>query len=210
MYNVPIYKASNEKEILDFLAQYPFAVITGIDNQGKPVAAQLPVLVEKKKDDWYFVGHMMKNTDHYKSFLKNSSVLAVFSGPSAYVSALWYNNPYKASTWNYMSVHAKGVISFFEGEALKNFMKHFTLYHEKQNKNAPTVYDNLSSEYLNNLMPHIIGFKIKIDNLDTVFKLSQDLDKESYMNVIQELEVKNGFEKLLAAEMKKKIKALFK
>lgn len=65
MYNVPSYKAKNEQEILDFIAAYPFVQITGVNEEGKPVATQIPVIVEKRNGDLYIVGHMMKETDRW-------------------------------------------------------------------------------------------------------------------------------------------------
>ena len=50
----------------------------------------------------------MNETDHYKTFLKNENVLVIFNGPHCYVSASWYVKKNIASTWNYMTVHAKG------------------------------------------------------------------------------------------------------
>ncbi len=205
MYNVPNYKAKNEQEILGFISAYPFVQITGVNEVGKPVATQIPVLVERREDDLYIIGHMMKNTDHCKAFQKNSNVLSVFTGPNAYVSASWCVNSNKGSTWNYMSVHAEGKISFFEGEKLVSLMKSFTLLHENGNENSPTIYDNLPENYTNKWMSYITGFEIKIEHLDTVFKLSQGLDQESYLNVIAELEKKGGMNSFLASEMRKRI-----
>lgn len=204
MYNVPIYKEIDQQVILDFLKEYPFALITGIGSDGKPVATQIPFLIEEREDGLYVVGHVMKNTDHCKAFIENPDVLVVFSGPEGYVSAAWCTNPHKGSTWNYMSVHIEGKTHFFEGEKLVTFMQRFTLTHEEGNTNSPTIYDNLSNDYTEKWMPHIIGVEIKIDKLDAVFKLSQGLDKESYANVITQLEQRGNTK--LAFEMKKRIK----
>ncbi|SNR13964.1 FMN-binding negative transcriptional regulator [Tenacibaculum jejuense] len=209
MYNVSSYKAKNEQEILDFIKEYPFVQITGVNEKGKPVATQIPVIVEKRNDDLYIVGHMMKETDHCKAFQENPNVLSVFTGPNGYVSASWCVSPNKGSTWNYMSVHAEGKVSFFEGEKLVSLMKTFTLLHENGNENSPTIYDNLSDSYTNKWMPYITGFEIKVDCLDTVFKLSQSLDEQSYLNVIAELEKRGGRDSFLAMEMQKRVSELF-
>jgi len=209
MYNIPTYKEKDEKVILEFLNEYPFGLITGIDSKGIPVATQIPFLIEKRGNDLFLLGHVMKNTDHYKAFEKNSNVLVVFSGPNGYVSATWCANKSKGSTWNYMSVHTRGNISFFEDEALVSLMKKFTLAFENGNTESPTVYSNLPDTYTNKWMPHIIGLEIKVESLDTVFKLSQGLDKESYLNVISELEKRGGTNSFLAEEMKKRVNSLF-
>ncbi|MBK7408554.1 MAG: FMN-binding negative transcriptional regulator [Saprospirales bacterium] len=113
MYNLPYHKEQNEQIIKEFVGQYPFAFLTGCDSENKPVATQVPVFIEEKDGRKILRGHIMKNTDHHKAFLHNENVLAVFTGKHTYVSGTWYSNPYTASTWNYMSVHVKGIIRFF-------------------------------------------------------------------------------------------------
>ena len=54
----------------------------------------------------------MKKQDHTNAFLKNPDALVVFSGAHTYVSASWYENKQIASTWNYQSVQASGMIHF--------------------------------------------------------------------------------------------------
>ncbi|RYF80885.1 MAG: FMN-binding negative transcriptional regulator, partial [Chitinophagaceae bacterium] len=118
MYNLPYFKEKDKEAILDFIHQHPFALICGCDENYSPVATQIPVFIEQKEEKLYLTGHMMKNTDHHKAFEKNPTVLCVFTGAHAYVSATWYSNPHQASTWNYMSVHAKGPLRFLDEKGL--------------------------------------------------------------------------------------------
>ena len=55
----------------------------------------------------------------------------------------------------------------------------------------------------------IAGFEIEIINIDTVFKLSKDRDVESYHNIIRKLEEQNEDGRVIAKEMKKRVKGLF-
>ena len=80
------------------------------------------------------IGHMMKSTDHHKAFLYNPNVFVVFTGDHSYVSATWYSNPHQASTWNYMSVHVKGVMSFLNEQGLEDILRKTTLHFENGNK----------------------------------------------------------------------------
>ncbi|TAE49547.1 MAG: FMN-binding negative transcriptional regulator, partial [Bacteroidetes bacterium] len=112
MYDLPHHKERDPQVVKAFMAQYPFAFVSGCDAENKPVVTQVPVFIEEKEGIQRLRGHIMKNTDHHKAFLHNENVLVVFTGKHTYVSATWYSNPYLASTWNYMSVHARGVIRF--------------------------------------------------------------------------------------------------
>lgn len=209
MYNLPYFKEQDQKILLQFLHDYPFAFLTGSDLRGKPVATQLPILVEQRDDRWYLQGHFMRNTDHHQAFQENPQVLAVFTGPHTYVSASWYANPKIGSTWNYMSIHIKGEMQFMPGEDLITLMKKLTLKFENQNKNSPTIYDNLPQDFLKKMMPAIVGFEIRIDEIENVFKLSQNRDETSYRNIITQLERQGGDAAKIADEMKKRINQLF-
>jgi transcriptional regulator len=209
MYNLSYFKEEDKKVLLEFLNDHPFAFLTGSDSTGKQVATQIPMLVEERDGEWYLQGHIMRNTDHHKAFDENSQVLAVFTGPHTYVSASWYTNPRIGSTWNYMSVHVNGEMKFLPDEDLISFMKKLTLRFEGNNTDSPTVYDNLPSEFLNKMLPAIVGFEIKVEEMENVFKLSQNRDEQSYRNIIARLEERGGDSALVADEMKKRFQKLF-
>lgn len=209
MYHISYFKEQDKHRLLEFMEAYPFAFLTGSDVKGHPVATQIPMLMEERDGELYLQGHMMRNTDHHKAFKDNPQALLVFAGPSTYVSASWYSNPQMGSTWNYMSVHIRGQLQFMSDEALVKLMKKLTLKYEQGNTQSPTVYDNLPDSYLNTLMPAIVGFEIKAEQMDNVFKLSQNRDETSYLNIITQLEALGGNSALVASEMKKRKEALF-
>jgi transcriptional regulator len=64
----------------------------------------------------------MKGNDHHKAFLANPNVLVRFYGPHCYVSASWYTNPQQGSTWNYITVHAKGELNFLDDSELPGLL----------------------------------------------------------------------------------------
>ena len=209
MYHFSYFKEKNKQTILDFINEYPLAFMTGSFLSGKQVATQIPILFEERNGELFIQGHIMRKTDHYNAFEENQNVLLVFSGPSCYVSASWYSTPQTGSTWNYMSVHIAGQVRYMNNDELISFMKKLTLKYESGNKISPTIYDNLPEQYLNKMMPAIIGIEVKAELIDNVFKLSQNKDKESYLNIISKLEEKGGSSFLVAQEMKKRKNKLF-
>ena len=210
MYNLPYYKEHDPKVVEDFVKANPFAFISGCDANNQPIATQIPVFFEDKNDTKVLRGHIMKQTDHHKAFLQNPNVLVVFSGKHTYVSGSWYSNPHTPSTWNYMSVHAKGVIRFLDEQALIDILKTTTNYFEGHNPDSPTIYDNLPKDYTDRLIKAIVAFEIEVESLDNIFKLSQDRDKESYHNIIAQLQNQGEDSKVIAKEMEKRVHQLFK
>jgi transcriptional regulator len=209
MYNFSYFKEKDKQTILNFIDDNPFAFMTGSFLSGKQVATQIPVLLEERNGELFLQGHIMRNTDQHKAFVENPNVLLVFTGPSCYVSASWYLNPQNGSTWNYMSVQIAGEVNFMTNEQLIDFMRKLTLKFEKGNKQSLTIYDNLPDSYLSKMMPAIVGFEIKANTIENVFKLSQNRDEKSYLNIISKLEEQGGQSALIALEMSKRIPELF-
>ena len=190
------------------MQQHPFIFLSGADAENKPVATQVPVFIDERQGRFFLTGHIMRNTDHHKAFEQNKNVLAVFTGPHTYVSATWYTKPV-GSTWNYMSVHAQGTIRFGDTDELVSVLRRLTLHYENGNTASSTVFDNLPAEYTERMMKAIVPFEIEINDLQHVFKLSQDRDEKSYDNIIQQLKQKDGDAKTIAAIMEKRKSKVF-
>lgn len=210
MYDLPYYKEEDKQVIIDFIHVHPFAFLSGCDEKQRPVATQLPVFIQERAGVYYLTGHIMRNTDHHKAFMHNPDVLAVFTGPHTYVSATWYSNPHQASTWNYMSVHAKGKIKFLDEEGLIDVLKKLSLHFEKDNKSSTTIFDNLKPEYKAPLVKAIVAFEVELTDISHVFKLSQDRDEASYHNIIKKLSEQGGDGKAIADIMQQRIGKVFK
>ena len=209
MYKLPYYAETDKKVIADFIAQYPFAFLTGCTAENKPVATQIPVFLVEKDGKQFLSGHMMKNTDHHKAFVENKNVLTVFSGKHTYVSGSWYIDPHTASTWNYMSVHIAGSIRFVDDAELEAIMRKTTLHFEGNNPDSPTVFDHLPNDFKQRALQMIAGFEIEVQKMDAVFKLSQDRDEVSYQNIIDKLKQQDADGQVIAGEMEQRQEALF-
>ncbi|WP_424961114.1 FMN-binding negative transcriptional regulator [Ekhidna sp.] len=209
MYDLPYHKAPNEQAIKELIEKYPFAFLAGCDPANKPVATQVPLFLEERDGRKFLTGHLMKNTDHHKAFQHNNQVLAVFTGNHTYVSGAWYSDPHTASTWNYMSVHARGAIRFLDGAALEEMLRKTSMHFENNDPDSPTVYDNLPKSFLDKVMKAIVAFEIEVTEMDNVFKLSQDRDEKSYHNIIGKLKNQGEDGKVIATEMEKQAKNLY-
>ena len=209
MYNLPYHKERDPDVIKAFIAEYPFAFLTGCDANGAPVATQIPLFMEDEGGRGVLRGHMMRNMDHHRAFAQNNSVLAVFSGPQIYVSGTWYSDPHTPSTWNYMSVHVRGTMRFLDGDALEDMLRKTSLHFENLDASSATVYDNLPAELTKRLLKMIVAFEITVTDVDTVFKLSQDRDLASYRNIIERLREKGENGRRIAEEMAKRTALVF-
>lgn len=186
MYDLPEYKDHNPQHIFDFMQAHPFAVLCGSDSNGVPVATQVPLLSRQEGDRIFLRGHVMKNTDHHKAFKSNQKVLALFTGPQAYVSASWYTQPRQGSTWNYLSVQASGSMEFLGTDQLVSIL-HETTARFENDAHSPASFEHIPQDYIDRMVKAIVGFEIAVTKLAHVFKLSQDKDAQSQASVIERL-----------------------
>jgi transcriptional regulator len=209
MYNLPYHKEQDPAAIDALIREFPLAFVAGCDTNNHPISTQIPLYFEEINGKRVLRGHIMKGTDHHLAFEQNPNVLAVFTGRNTYVSGSWYKNPHTPSTWNYTSVHIKGKIRFVEAEEVKDILQQLSVHFEGGDSSSPTVYQNLPETFQEKALEFIAGFEIEISAIDTVFKLSQDRDAESYRNIIEKLKAKGVDGQSIANEMEKREKELF-
>lgn len=202
MYDISYFKAKDHQAVLDFMYANPFVTICGVDENGLPIAAQIPVLIKKLGDEIVISGHLMRKQDHTNAFEKNPNALVIFSAPSAFVSASWYKSPGQASTWNYQTVHVIGKMEMKDEQHLYDLLVELTEQFESD-PDAPSQVKNLDPIYMHQNMKAIVSFEIKVTALKHVFKLSQNRDEASHQNIQNELNKGDAACKYIAAAMKR-------
>ena len=204
MYKMPHFTENDNSKVIAFMQQHAFAIVTGFGEQ-YPVATHIPLEVVTEADGKIILcGHLMKNSDHHKAFVNNSNVLVIFNGPHCYVSASWYSNPQSASTWNYMTVHAKGNIVFTDEDGTHAAIKAITNKYEGTATAA--AFDTMPKEYVDKMLKAIIGFTIAVETIDNVFKLSQNKSEAEQINIIEQLKkTADGDSINVALEMEKRM-----
>ena len=185
MYRMPYYTVHDKQEVLSFMKENSFALVTGIGDNF-PVASQLPLEIIEEGEKLFLTGHLMRKTDHHCAFEKNENVLVIFHSPYAYIDASWYGKPAQASTVNYMAVHAKGKISFSDEAGTFDAIKKLTDKHIGMD--SPGSFNNISKDYIDSMLKAIVGFRIEVESLENVFKLSQNKNVEDQQKIIEHLE----------------------
>ena len=200
MYNLSYFKEEDPAEVIAFAKAHPFAFISGVDAANRPVATQIPVFIDERDGKLFLSGHMMKKTDHHLAFEHNPHVLAVFTSPSTYVSASWYSDKRQGSTWNYVSVHASGIMRFLDHDGLLEVLERTTSHYEN-NPDSGANFKDIGSDYIEKMARAIVAFEIEVQQLENVFKLSQNRDEASYDNIIVRLKEKGSNDALYIANM---------
>lgn len=202
MYHLSSFKANDPSEVLAFMQAHPFAMLCGSFKNGSLAATQIPLLIEERAGEIFLQGHFMRKQDHHLAFTENPNALAIFTGPHAYISASWYDDPKRVSTWNYQAVHAHGVMEFKDDDWLYSMLSKLTALFEN-NPHSPSLVEKMEDGYVRKLMPAIIGFEIRVEKLDHVFKLSQNKDDATRKAIISHLSASGDREANATAEAMK-------
>ncbi|MEC1475961.1 FMN-binding negative transcriptional regulator [Bacillus haynesii] len=203
MYIPKYFKVENVDEILDFVQKNSFGTIVTTE-QGKPIATHLPLGLNKKGNDYYITGHVAYGNPQVGTFETCKDVLVMFQGPHAYISSSWYGHE-DVPTWNYQAVHIYGQASILEREELIEELTIMMGKYEKHREN-PILWDTLSPQLLERQLKAIVGFKIKVEDIQAAYKLSQNRNDTDYMNIIDQLQNEGDPDsEQLAAVMKKRL-----
>ncbi|MFK5959669.1 MAG: FMN-binding negative transcriptional regulator [Lutibacter sp.] len=204
MYTPNSYKNEDFKEIKSFITKNSFGILIN-QNNGKLTGTHIPLVLDiNKNGENILTGHISKVNPQWKNFNDDDEVLVIFSGPHSYISSSWYEQE-NVPTWNYIAVHIYGSIKIIEGEELLNSLKKLVNKYEKGSEN-PIRIETMSEKNLKQING-IIGFNIKINDIQATYKLSQNRKEPDYDTIIHKLEnttSPNSIE--IAKQMKKRRK----
>src|ERR1017187_4026184 len=119
MYSPEFNRVDDRAVLLEAMRAYSFAILFG--PQGEPAttplaATHLPLVIKDEGAHGLIEGHFARANTHWQA-LAGRETLVVFPGPHSYVSPTLYVEPLSVPTWNYIAVHAYGILSLVEDEA---------------------------------------------------------------------------------------------
>ena len=147
---------------------------------------------------------MAYGNPQWRTFETAEDVLVIFQGPHSYVSSSWYEHE-NVPTWNYQAVHVYGKARILSEEELKQDLTLLLQKYEKHRKN-PVLWENLSPQLVEKELKGIVGFKVRVEEIQAVDKLSQNRNEEDYQNIINKLyEEKDVNSQQVASVMEKRL-----
>ncbi len=184
MYIPKYFKVTDMNEMWDFIQKNSFGMLVTA-RQGTPIASHLPLQLTKQGDHYYITGHMAYANPQWKTLeVDNESVLVIFQGPNAYVSSSWYKDE-NVPTWNYQAVHVYGTASIMSEQELEEDLSLLLQKYEHHRENA-VLWENLSPQTKKQIKG-IVGFKIKVQDIQAADKLSQNRNEEDYHTIVNKL-----------------------
>lgn len=188
MYIPSTFRETDADRLHAFLHANSFALLVNHSNQGLE-GSHLPLLFEPKAGPHgSLFGHMARANTQWQRC--EDEVLAIFSGPHAYVSPSWYGSPDMVPTWNYLAVHVRGRMETIdEPGQLLDILKRTV---DRYERTMPQPWSFSEEDpFIHRLLAGIVGFRIEITSIEGKWKLNQNHPVERRKNVIREL-VANG------------------
>ena len=166
MYTPANLRMPNSAQALDFIEQHGFAALVSADL----TATHLPLLLARDEgEQGVLYGHVAKANPQAVQ-AAGQTVLAVFSGPHAYISPTWYTAGPAVPTWNYAAVHVYGRLELLDSHATLELVQRLTeVYEPGLNANHAL----LAPDYVARLNQAIVGFKLVIERIEGKEKLGQ-------------------------------------
>ncbi|MFZ6818920.1 FMN-binding negative transcriptional regulator [Undibacterium sp. Ji22W] len=197
MYIPKHFEESNINVLHEFIRCNPFAIlVTNIDSGLN--ADHIPVYLNTENINRVCLqGHIAASNPLWKNLSENQEALLIFQGGNAYITPSWFPskklNGKVVPTWNYSAVHVKGSIEFIHEPTWKiNLLNNLTAHQEKKLE-MPWQVSDAPLEYIEKLLPAIVGFEILVNEIFGKFKLSQNQSQENRIGIAEGLE-KQGHE----------------
>lgn len=178
MYTPAHYRETDLPTLHAWIRQNNFGLLLSQGPEGIE-ASHLPFLLEPERaSQGVLVTHLARANAQRLTLEGEHEVLAIFSGPHAYVSPSWYVSPEGVPTWNYVAIHAYGRARLMrDEEELHQALVRLVKAHEG-GRPEPWSIERLREDYYAGRLKGIVGVEIEITRLVGKKKLSQNRSRE--------------------------------
>jgi transcriptional regulator len=200
VYLPPVFTEARPEVLIQHIDKHDFGLLVSHGPAGL-AASHIPFLVEPDGEKLCLLGHLARANPQVGDLASSGEVLAIFSGPHAYISPSWYASAPSVPTWNYTAVHAYGTVRLIEdADGLCSMLRRLS---ERQETRGGTGWrmDELPESYLEGMLKGIIGLEIAVTRLEGKYKLSQNRPAEDRPRIIAELERRGDSDGLAVARL---------
>ena len=174
MYTPKFNQVTDRDVLLEAMRAYSFAILFGPDGTqpgDEMRATHLPLMVRDEGEHGVLLGHFAKANPHWAD-VSGREMLVVFPGPHSFVSPSLYTEELSVPTWNYIAIHAYGVLELIDEPAAKNgLVEELAAIHDRAFLER---WRAMPEGYRRTMLSGIMGFRIAIARIEGKFKISQN------------------------------------
>lgn len=184
---VPKANAITDDAVRAFVHEVGVAEVVTVGLDSYPLSTLLPIIWDGDR----VIAHFARANKHWEQIDAGTPTLLIVRGAHAYVSPSWYPTKHEhgrvVPTWNYTAVHLRGRARVFHDVArLLEAVTMLTDTHEAGRDNSWSV-DDAPAEFIDGMLPGIVGIEIDIEYVEAKAKLSQNRSDEDRRGVIEGL-----------------------
>ena len=208
MYTPKWFKEDRLSVLHEAIERIGFGTLVTNSSKKGILATHIPMIVDKEHGvKGTIIGHIARGNEQWQDH-DQSEALAIFLGPNAYISPVWYESTKETGetvpTWNYIAIHTYGVLRFYDDQKamldavtrLADFFEFSTGEEERWHvSDAP-------QSYIQDELKGIVGFEMPISRIEGKWKLNQNRSKKDREGVIEALN-KDPLTREVAEEMRK-------
>ena len=211
MYLPKHFQETRVEVLHDLMRLHPLAALVALTPTGLE-ANHVPLEIDPMPVPFGTLrGHIARANPLWRNLSRDFEALAIFQGPSTYISPSWY--PTKKTTgkvvptWNYAVVHAYGALRFIDDRVwLREFVERLTSRHEAE-RPAPWKVSDAPADFIEQQLAAIIGFEMPIARLEGKWKTSQNRPAVDRAGVVQALAKKGGESAIAMADFVARLKS---
>jgi transcriptional regulator len=190
VYLPPAFTEARPAVLIEHIERYDFGLLVS-HGADELTASHIPFLIERDGEKLHLHGHLARPNPQVGDLARGGEVLAIFHGPHAYISPSWYVSGPSVPTWNYVDVHAYGIVRLVEdADWLRQLVRRLSERHEAGNP-VPWQMQNLPETYLDGMLRGIIGVDIAVTRLEGKYKLSQNRPTADRPRIVAALEAQS-------------------
>ena len=191
MYIPPHFREDRVAVLHDLIRRNSLAALITMGPDGF-LANHIPMIIDPQPSPFGTLrGHLSIANPQWRDTLPGTMALAIFQGPSAYISPSWYPSKQETGrvvpTYNFIAVHAHGPLRTFDDPALlEQHLRNLTQAHEAGFA-EPWTLEDAPPGYVDGLLKGIVGVEIPISKLEGKWKISQNRPEPDRAGVVDGL-----------------------
>lgn len=188
MHPAPLFLETDEAVLAARVHAAPFALICASANTsdgGRPLAVHAPVLLEGRRLRF----HLAARNPVAMALSEGATVLAVVTGPHAYISPDWYGLEDQVGTWNYLSVELEGPVRILDAAETTTLLDDLSDRFEGDlAPKPPWKRDKMDPAFFERLLGMIVGYEVMLERFEGITKLGQNKSEAARLAVASALE----------------------
>jgi transcriptional regulator len=189
---MPTHFQEDRVDVLHALIrEHPLAALVTLGSDGL-FASHIPLEIDSEPAPFGTLrGHVARGNPQWRDFRPETEALAIFQGPTSYVSPSWYPTKRETGkvvpTWNYAVVHARGPLVVHDDPAwLGALVRRLTAGQERRFA-EPWQVGDAPAEFIERQLKAIVGIEIPLARLDGKWKMSQNRTPADREGVVRNL-----------------------